>query len=337
MNKFFVYKHTFPNNKVYIGITQQQPEERWKNGLGYKGAVVFNAIQKYGWDNIKHEVLFSGLTQEEAEQKEIELIQEYNSADHIHGYNIALGGSHGGKQSEETKEKISKKNKGRKRSPETIQKNKEKIIQFFKDNPEARKKIGEASRKRWSDPEYRKKLSEERKGKGVGRIKSPEEIEKIRLANIGRKHSEETKKKISEANKRRGQEWRDKLSYYARNRSPETIEKLRKASTGVKQSEETKRKRAEKLKGRKRTPEMIEKYKEAQNNRSPEWENKRLKAVRAKTCKKVANIDGQGVILKTFNSAMECASFYNIKPSSVSSVCRGSRKTTHGLKFKYIE
>ena len=30
-NNYFVYKHTFPNNKVYIGITQQEPKkmEEW--------------------------------------------------------------------------------------------------------------------------------------------------------------------------------------------------------------------------------------------------------------------------------------------------------------------
>ena len=39
MNKniiYYVYKHTFPNNKVYIGITCRTLEERWgKNGNGY--------------------------------------------------------------------------------------------------------------------------------------------------------------------------------------------------------------------------------------------------------------------------------------------------------------
>ena len=33
---YYVYKHTFPNNKVYIGITKQKPIRRWKNGTNYK-------------------------------------------------------------------------------------------------------------------------------------------------------------------------------------------------------------------------------------------------------------------------------------------------------------
>lgn len=29
---YSVYKHTFPNGKVYIGMTGQEPEKRWANG-----------------------------------------------------------------------------------------------------------------------------------------------------------------------------------------------------------------------------------------------------------------------------------------------------------------
>ena len=33
MNNFKIYIHLFPNNKIYVGITKQQVENRWKNGL----------------------------------------------------------------------------------------------------------------------------------------------------------------------------------------------------------------------------------------------------------------------------------------------------------------
>ena len=74
--KYCVYKHIFPNNKVYIGVTCRKPEYRWDNGNGYTNTQrkIYNAIQKYGWENVKHEILFENLTKEEAEQKEIELI-----------------------------------------------------------------------------------------------------------------------------------------------------------------------------------------------------------------------------------------------------------------------
>ena len=71
------------------------------------------AINKYGWNNIKHEILFQGMTKLEAENKEIELIGLYKSDQREYGYNIQHGGSSIGKHSEETKRKIGKANKGK--------------------------------------------------------------------------------------------------------------------------------------------------------------------------------------------------------------------------------
>lgn len=72
-----VYCHISPNNKVYIGITQQEPKQRWQGGKGYKeNQYFYRAIQKYGWDNFQHEILFENLTKQEAEKKEIELIKK---------------------------------------------------------------------------------------------------------------------------------------------------------------------------------------------------------------------------------------------------------------------
>lgn len=94
---FKVYMHTSPNGKKYIGITRQEkPERRWgSNGCGYIDNQHFwRAIQKYGWDNFQHEILFEDLTEEEAQQKEIELIAYYDSTDQTKGYNITAGGGY---------------------------------------------------------------------------------------------------------------------------------------------------------------------------------------------------------------------------------------------------
>lgn len=109
-----VYIHIFPNNKVYIGITRNRTDIRWANGKGYnRQKIMKNAIKKYGWENIKHKVLYENLTKEEAEQKEIELIAFYKSNQRKYGYNIENGGNCVGKMSEETKKKISKSNIGK--------------------------------------------------------------------------------------------------------------------------------------------------------------------------------------------------------------------------------
>lgn len=112
---YLVYKHTTPSNKVYIGITCETLAQRCKRGKGYRSNQAFwKAIEKYGWDSIKHEILFCGLTKEEAEEKEIELIALYKSDKKTHGYNIASGGgvNCGFHLSQVAKEKISKANSG---------------------------------------------------------------------------------------------------------------------------------------------------------------------------------------------------------------------------------
>lgn len=95
---YCVYKHTNKiNGKVYIGITSQQPEKRWKNGLGYEGNEYFyRAIQKYGWnDGFDHEILADKLTKEDACELEVQLIQAYDSTNSDKGYNFSSGGDCG--------------------------------------------------------------------------------------------------------------------------------------------------------------------------------------------------------------------------------------------------
>jgi hypothetical protein len=89
-----VYKHTSPSNKVYIGMTTVQPEERWNNGWGYKKQPFFNAILKYGWENFQHEILKDSLTLQEALDLERYYIALYNSTDRTKGYNIEIGGEY---------------------------------------------------------------------------------------------------------------------------------------------------------------------------------------------------------------------------------------------------
>lgn len=169
IGSYTVYKHTTPNEKVYIGITKQDPLKRWKNkGQGYrKNKHFFSAISKYGWNNIKHEILFSNLTLEEAEQKEIELIAHYKSNQREYGFNHAIGGcvNRGFTISEETKIKISKALKGKTKT-------------------------------------YKKLVSEELKQRlriaNLGKKASNETREKISKGNKGKHRSEETKKIIRE-------------------------------------------------------------------------------------------------------------------------------------------
>lgn len=155
---------------MYVGITCSKPEYRWKNGRGYKNQpYLFNAIQKYGWDNFKHEVLLCGLTQQEASMAERIFIGYWGLTQHDNGYNIEDGGVSGYVMSDETKmkhsismvgknagernpmyskhltqeqkDKISTANRGKKRSVESRRKMsanrpKKKVLQFDKNTHE---------------------------------------------------------------------------------------------------------------------------------------------------------------------------------------------------------
>lgn len=94
LTNWCVYMHeNRVNGKRYIGITSQKPTRRWANGNGYKHCPLFyHAIQKYGWDAFKHEILFTELTQEQAERLEMDLIEKYETQNTEKGYNLAEGG-----------------------------------------------------------------------------------------------------------------------------------------------------------------------------------------------------------------------------------------------------
>lgn len=171
LNNYTVYKHTFPNGKVYIGITKQAPSKRWRNGTGYLGQkVLYNAILKYGWDNVKHEILYADLSKEEAEQKEIEMISFHKSNQHDYGYNVANGGKCAYSISEATKEKIRQANIGKHLSIET--RKKMSISRFGSKNSfygkrhteEAKEKVSQGNKGRTQSAEEKKKRSEALKG-----------------------------------------------------------------------------------------------------------------------------------------------------------------------------
>lgn len=84
------------HDKYYVGITGREPEKRWMvNGHGYQGKshdVFWNDIKKYGWDNIKHKVILTNLTEEHALEVERLYIQIFRSNNPEYGYNQNDGG-----------------------------------------------------------------------------------------------------------------------------------------------------------------------------------------------------------------------------------------------------
>lgn len=108
MKSWSVYIHTTPDGKVYIGATSKPPKERWNYGYGYRRSPFYKTIKQYGWDNILHEIVASGLCEQEAYDLERKLISEYDSTNPDKGYNRATGGrgTWGVKISDETRQRL---------------------------------------------------------------------------------------------------------------------------------------------------------------------------------------------------------------------------------------
>lgn len=168
--RYSLYRHTSPSGNVYIGITSQPVEHRWNHGRGYMNAEKTpfkSTIIKYGWDNIKHEVLFTDLSEEIAKHLEIELIRHYKSLGISLNYTDGGDGCHGGIPW----------NKGIKVPYE--QSNKRKGCHFTDD--------------------HKQKLSIAHKGKHPkGHKWTESQRAKLIPQLIGRHHTEDTKRKISE-------------------------------------------------------------------------------------------------------------------------------------------
>lgn len=109
-NDYCVYCHTTPSGRRYVGISSF-PEKRWRHGRGYEKNYLFSrAIEKYGWDNILHEILHDGLSLKEAKAIEKKLIAEWNLTDHQYGMNLSGGGD--GILADSTREMMSNSRKG---------------------------------------------------------------------------------------------------------------------------------------------------------------------------------------------------------------------------------
>ena len=183
---FLIYKITnIINNKYYIG--QHKTRNPLDNYFG-SGTLLNYAIQKYGIQNFKKEILFDFDNFDEMNIKEQELVPlsscyPYNNM----SYNLKEGGNQG-QFSELTIKRMSENNKkennpfyGKQHSIETINK----ISQVKKGS---------------IPPNKGKKMSEEQKQK-LRKPKSDISKYKNRIAHLGKKVSIKTKQKISMATK----------------------------------------------------------------------------------------------------------------------------------------
>jgi group I intron endonuclease len=92
---FVIYKAEFPNGKVYIGKSKDFDSRKIKHSYStrYYNTKLTKAINKYGFDSIKWEIIFETEDGDILNQKEKDFIIEYDSISN--GYNISTGGDGG--------------------------------------------------------------------------------------------------------------------------------------------------------------------------------------------------------------------------------------------------
>lgn len=105
---YFVYCHTNRiNGKKYVGITSQHVHARWQNGKHYaRHSRFYSDILKFGWENFDHDVIASGLSKEDAEKMERELIDSLDLTNEEKGYNFSTTGIRTAHLKDEAKEKL---------------------------------------------------------------------------------------------------------------------------------------------------------------------------------------------------------------------------------------
>lgn len=272
-----LYRLTFPNGKVYIGITVRTVMARLRAHVRYAIAgknlcPVHRALLKFGVDAVVVETL-STAPRAELPALEIAAIAQHNCRVPA-GYNVSPGGEGkpGVPKSEEHKAKMRATWLGRKHSPEALALM-SKVQQARVKTPEEKAAKAAAMRR----PEVRAKLAEAAKGvrqseetvakrvaKLVGRKATEETREKMRLAQLGRTASDETRAKIGAASAGRahGPEARAKISAALKGKTKseehrKALSDSRKGERHQPMSAETKEKIRAALMGKPKSPQAV--------------------------------------------------------------------------------
>ena len=187
MNKIVIYcYHCIPTGKKYVGQTinerDRKAQHRYDALVQNSDAVFHRAIRKYGWDSF----IYGVIEQTDDINREVHWIEQLNT--YHEGYNATTGGAENYIISEESRERMRTKAKGRTHTQET------------------KDKIGASSKGRTLSDSARAKVSAANKGREgywKGKKLTQEHKDKIGAASKGRVTTKETREKLSIAGKNR--------------------------------------------------------------------------------------------------------------------------------------
>ena len=138
MKKLYtVYQHVTPDGMYYFGQTNDI-KRRWSsNGIRYKGTSLYPYIEKFGWDNIKHIVLFENQSKEDALKIEDSLIisgwEKGNCINQQRSGNVSKEGGYFQQYREQNKEQI------REQQKQYYETNKDKKRQYREQNKDKKR------------------------------------------------------------------------------------------------------------------------------------------------------------------------------------------------------
>lgn len=171
-----IYKTTnLINNKIYIGKRIFTKDKFFKNKYYGSGKLLKEAINKYGLDSFNREVL-EEVDNEFLEEREVYWIKFYNSNNLEIGYNLTIGGNskYGrkiGSMSNETKKKISE-------SVSKYLSENGHPLQDKNQSDESKEKIKNKLKGRKLTDEHIRKLANGHKGL---KYNKPEKVKKIKI------------------------------------------------------------------------------------------------------------------------------------------------------------
>jgi len=296
----YIYKIVFPNNKHYIGQTKNLKKRLGEHkNCAKKGDTrcLYKALRKYNMiDTFELIEIDRADIEEELCKKEMKYIVQFNS--HYingNGYNMTNGGEGivGYIYTDEDRQKVS-----------------ETLINYYKENPDARQKVSEAAKKQFENPDARQQMSET-------------------LINYY-KENPDARQQMSET----------LINYYkenpdARQQMSETLINYYKENPDARQQiSEAAKKQWENPDARQQMSEIIKKHYE----HNPEAKKKILNAKGQNKPFDIFKLDG--TFIKTFTYQCDAREYlqkeHNITSTiKIGEVLCGNRKSSAGFVFKY--
>ena len=211
VKKYKVYKRIAPDGRIYVGCTAQTLIKRsGADGSGYRdNAELWEAIQKFGWNNFVSEILLETEDAELAAETETEYIKKHNTTDSRYGFNKRIqtyitDDDYSERLSKAIKEGTTEESRKQRSesirrfyaNPENREFHRNRILRIT-NRPEVREKLIQAIKRNNAKPEVRQKIRESvLRYWTEERRREQSELSRQRLA------STEVRSRISEGTKR---------------------------------------------------------------------------------------------------------------------------------------